>query len=99
VGDAIHGIQALQSNNKKPQCIFLDLNLPFMDGFHFLDLIKNLTEFNSIPVIVYSTSSRAADIAKAKDLGAFTYLFKETSPGELKAKLTELLNSTSCIPG
>jgi CheY-like chemotaxis protein len=90
--DAEQTLETLEtSNGDKPDCIFLDLNLPFMHGFEFLQLIKTSNQLNNIPVIIYSTSSREADKIKAKELGAQSFLSKPTSFIELKNKLTGLL--------
>src|SRR3954464_10206706 len=66
VDNAINGLKTLHvNNNYKPDCIFLDLNLPLMHGFEFLKSIKTSSDLNTIPVIIYSTSSREADKIKA----------------------------------
>ena len=91
--NAVNGLQSLKTDKNKPDCIFLDLNMPFMHGFEFLKLIKTTKELNNIPVIIYSTSSREADKLKAKELGASNYLCKPTSSTELKDKLTDVLTT------
>ncbi len=92
--NAIHGIKKLQAdNNQKPDCIFLDLNLPFMHGFEFLQIIKTSKDLNDIPVVIYSTSSRDSDKLKARELGAVNFLSKPTSYKELKDKLSNLLDT------
>jgi CheY-like chemotaxis protein len=90
VPNAIDCIETLRSQ-PAPDCIFLDLNMPFMHGFDFLRLLKTSEELNRIPVIIYSTSSREADMIKAKELGALNFLRKQTSFSELKDKLGSLL--------
>ena len=94
--NAINGLQSLQTDKDKPNCIFLDLNMPFMHGFEFLELIKTTKELDNIPVIIYSTSSREADKIKARELGAFNFLSKPTSFDELKDKITNIL-TTICM--
>jgi signal transduction histidine kinase len=41
-----------QLNSKKPAMILLDLNMPGMDGFDFLERLQNTQKYQSIPVIV-----------------------------------------------
>jgi CheY-like chemotaxis protein len=58
-----------------PDFIFLDINMPHMDGKEFLRILKN-TRFSSIPVIMYSTSNRQEDISECKKLGAVDFVSK-----------------------
>ncbi len=59
-----------------PDLIFLDLNLPRVDGREVLKYIKSTSSFRRIPVIVFSSSEREEDISTAYELGANTYISK-----------------------
>jgi two-component system response regulator len=61
---------------EKPDLIFLDLNLPRVDGREVLKFIKSTAPFRRIPVIVFSSSEREEDISTAYELGANTYISK-----------------------
>ena len=96
VDNALIGLEVLQKDKcKKPDYIFLDLNLPIMDGFQFLKEVKTSEELNDIPVIIFSTSSRDSDKQKAKELGAVDFLSKPSSYSELKESITLLLANTA----
>jgi len=93
-GSAEQGLEALRTNDQqRPHCIFLDLNLPFMNGFEFLKLVKNSPGLDSIPIIIYSTSSRDTDRLKAMELGALNFFSKPTSFSEIKEGISEHLMS------
>jgi CheY-like chemotaxis protein len=66
--DGVYAFEKLQV--VKPDLIFLDINMPRMNGIEFLTKIRSLNTFNQIPIIVYSTTSNIADKIKVKTLGA-----------------------------
>ena len=53
---------------ENPQLIFLDLNMPVMGGWEFLDhfITADYDEFNTINVVVLSSTINPEDLAKAK---------------------------------
>lgn len=59
--------------------IFLDINMPVMNGIDALKLIKQDENLKNIPVIIYSTSDGRAYKKMALNLGASTYFTKPTS--------------------
>ena len=73
-----------------PDLIFLDLNMPRMNGIQCLREIRKLVRLQDVPVIVYSTSSELKDFMESKQLGANDYLTKQSSLSALISKLTEV---------
>jgi CheY-like chemotaxis protein len=68
--------------NKKamlPDYIFLDLNMPRMNGLECLKEIKKISHLNHIPVIIYSTSSLKTDIFETRKHGAAAFITKPYS--------------------
>ena len=61
-----------------PAYIFLDINMPKINGMECLREIKNMKHLEDVPVIMYTTSSSITDIEKAKTLGASGFLIKPT---------------------
>jgi CheY-like chemotaxis protein len=62
-----------------PALVLLDLNLPQVSGFEVLAWIRNNPDFARTPVVVFSSSTRADDRIKAKDLGANDFIAKPSS--------------------
>src|ERR1700742_4342006 len=62
---ATDGAEALDRLIKReisePDIIFLDINMPVMNGWQFLTKLKSVEKYRHIPVIVYSTSSNQKD--------------------------------------
>lgn len=59
-----------------PPLVLLDINMPVMDGFEFIDSIKNLPGFKSFRIIILTTSRNLKDMERISALGDFTYLNK-----------------------
>ncbi|HZB14340.1 MAG TPA: response regulator [Chryseolinea sp.] len=73
--------------NVRPSAIFLDLNMPEMNGWQCLAKLKNEKRFEAIPVIIYTTSSNPRENEIAQDLNAHGLITKPTDPKVLKKVL------------
>lgn len=71
-----------------PDMIFLDLNMPRLNGKQCLAELKRVSELKHIPVIIYSTSSEKRDIEETSRLGAAHFLTKPNKFEELCKALT-----------
>ena len=84
---AATALKKLVSREIAPEVIFVDLNMPGMDGFQFLSEIKKQTNLD-IPVVVLSTCSQQDTINSVKKLGADGYLTKPASMKQFAKMLT-----------
>lgn len=87
ISDASVALVKLESKELRPDVIFLDLNMPVMTGEQFLGKIKTKEDLNSIPVIIFSTSSHVETIKRTKELGACDFITKPNKFDELVAIL------------
>ncbi|HEY0547947.1 MAG TPA: response regulator [Verrucomicrobiae bacterium] len=62
-----------------PSVILLDLRMPKMDGFEFLAWLRNDPNLKIIPAVVYSSSDNPADVRRAYEMGANSFLHKRLS--------------------
>lgn len=82
VNNGKDGINCLMDHwfrtQKSPEVIFLDINMPVMNGFEFLEEF-NAMEFNnkdSVLIGILTTSSHPVDQETMKELGAHAFLNK-----------------------
>jgi CheY-like chemotaxis protein len=90
-----HGVFEFLCNtvNRRPDIIFLDLNMPAMGGWQCLSKLKNDIYFKDIPVIMYSTSSHPRDKEIAIELGALGFLTKPSDYKSLQRMLYNISNN------
>ena len=74
-----------------PDLIILDLGLPDMDG---MDILRQLRDWSSLPVVVVSARSHEKDKVQALDMGADDYLTKPFGTDELLARVRTAIRHT-----
>lgn len=87
---AEEALQILNADIELPAYIFLDINMPRVDGNSCLREIKGDKRFCKIPVIMYSTHNGTKEMEAYKKLGA-EYLPKQNSYSELVLALKKVL--------
>ena len=65
----------------RPDLVFLDINMPEMNGWECLSMLKSNPLTKNIPVLIYSTSSHPRDRQIAAELGASGFI---TKPSDYK---------------
>ena len=93
---AQNGLEALNliyTKNIKPDFIFVDLNMPKMNGKQFIEEIRKKPDFNDTKIIVYSTSKLDDDDERgAILLGANEFITKPTSLDDLCNNIARIIS-------
>ena len=84
--------------NRKPELILLDINMPHMDGVDFLKRIKGDSKLKKIPVILITGVIQVEKISSCLDLGAVGYIEKANSPVEVMSKIEMILGAVLNTP-
>ncbi|MBF0102626.1 MAG: response regulator [Desulfobacterales bacterium] len=71
--------------------IITDINMPNMDGYTFIEKIREDDAFEELPIIIVSTEDEAKDKQHGFDVGANVYIVKPTEPEELVENIRLLL--------
>lgn len=85
--DGKEALDILNQNSDLPDYIFLDINMPVMDGKTCLEELKKNKRLKNIPVVIYSTTRNIQEINQLYDLGASTFIHKPANFNELCATL------------
>lgn len=78
--------------NKRPDILFLDLNMPYKSGVECLKEIRAIDKFKNLSVAIYSTSNSEKDMEDTFINGANIYIRKPNDFTQLKKVLTEVLS-------
>jgi len=73
--------------------VLLDLGLPDMNGFEFLEKLKSAPETRSIPIIILTAVNGTQDKVRGFQLGATDYLTKPFEASELRARVCASLRA------
>jgi CheY-like chemotaxis protein len=76
------GVYGDRERHPMPVLVLLDLNMPQVSGFEVLKWMRQRPELASLPVVVFSSSSRQEDKARALELGAAEFIEKPPTMGK-----------------
>lgn len=85
------GLDVLSENFKKISIILLDLMMPVMDGYEFLQRISQEKRFKSIPVIILTANNADADQIRALKLGASDFITKPYNPNIIVNRIEAII--------
>jgi CheY-like chemotaxis protein len=88
--DGVDALNYLDSDLELPDLIFLDINMPRMNGIACLEHIRSNPKFDSTKVIIFSTSRDILDLEKVKILGS-EFITKPNSFSDLITLLRNVI--------
>jgi two-component system, chemotaxis family, chemotaxis protein CheY len=89
--EAEDGQQALDACRRQmPDAILLDWNMPVMDGYEFLKVLRRLPDGERPKVVFCTTETDVAHIARALHAGANEYIMKPFDKDIVEAKFQEV---------
>lgn len=95
---AAHAIDApeaalrhLATGHSHPDLVLLDIRMPRIDGFEFLERLRDIPDMDSVPVVFLTTSGLARDVLEAKESSASLYVLKPDTFPELQTRLDAVI--------
>lgn len=90
------GLKMLSEASSLPDIIFLDLNMPRMNGKECLLELKKSAYLQHIPVVIYSTSIHKTDMDETSQSGAVGFLCKPRNFSTLTETLQQMMKEYCC---
>jgi iron complex outermembrane recepter protein len=89
--DGRHALERLQNETDLiPDIIFIDMNMPRMNGKQCLASIKEIERFKNVPVYMYSTGADPQSVKENMELGAEDYIIKPSDVDTLAGMLSSI---------
>ena len=79
--DGVDGLKKLSA--ERFDLIFTDINMPIMDGLKLVSLVRNDSNYKTIPIVVITTEGAQEDRERALALGADDYITKPIQPTKI----------------
>jgi len=98
VSDGLHALRLINDASfNPPDFIFLDLNMPKMGGIQCLHKIRKLEHYETVPVIIYTTSDISPNQLDLQSLGPISVLPKPTRIAELSSAVSEIFSAQRSV--
>lgn len=76
---------------EKPDVILLDVQMPVMDGYEAVKILKSNVETKDIPIVIISANAEPQNMKKAFDLGVLEFIPKPVNIEELLIRVSTVL--------
>ncbi|MBI1315284.1 response regulator [bacterium] len=90
--EALSKLESVEFRRSGPLAVIMDLNMPKMGGLELLRRIRQNPELNGIPVVVFSTSDEAEDLAEAFRYHPTAYFVKALAQERFQEDILAVLH-------
>lgn len=89
--NGIEGLKAIQQGGI--DVALLDINMPLMDGFKMLQVIRQDARLAALPVVIITTEGKDESKERAASMGVRHYITKPINQGQVAKTIREILKS------
>ena len=90
--EAENGIKAFQLlETNKVHIVFLDWNMPEMDGMAFLSKVRNMPDYKDLPIVMVTSEAAKYNVVEALQNGATDYIIKPINERSFREKISEIV--------
>lgn len=88
--DGMDALEKLTSENF--DIIITDLNMPYVDGYELISSIREIKDYEEVPIIILSSESAEEDKSKGFSVGANSYMIKPFDAKRLQYEVSKFLS-------
>ena len=87
-GNGKKAFQLLETN--KVDLVFLDWNMPEMDGLEFMQKARSMPDYKELPIVMVTSEAAKYNVVEALQAGATDYIVKPINEKLFKEKVLEI---------
>jgi two-component system chemotaxis response regulator CheY len=88
---AVDALKVIESGEKIPDLVITDLNMPEMDGFQFLEALRENRYTKRIPILMLTTEAGEDKKQRGKEMGLTGWIVKPFVPKQLQQAIRRVL--------
>lgn len=89
--DGADALEKLYGSEQQIDMAITDINMPNMDGYTFIERLREDNEYEDMPIVIVSTEDELKDMERGYQAGANVYIVKPTEPELLIENICMLL--------
>ncbi len=89
--DGADALEKLYGSDQQIDMAITDINMPNMDGYTFIERLREDSEYEDMPIVIVSTEDELKDMERGYQAGANVYIVKPTEPELLIENICMLL--------
>ncbi len=89
--DGADALEKLYGSDQQIDMAITDINMPNMDGYTFIERLREDSEYEDMPIVIVSTEDESKDMERGYQAGANVYIVKPTEPELLIENICMLL--------
>ena len=90
-------LMEISAGRLRPALIFLDISMPGIDGFQFLDAMRKMRKMGEVPVVFITSSAFVRDVGRAIRSSASGYIVKPDSFEELEKQIDQAIRRAGSL--
>lgn len=95
--DGIQALEKLDNPSVQPHLIFIDINMPKMNGMELLAELKQNPRLIGTPIYMYSTSDQKEIVTRCMELGASGFMKKNPDIHELRRDFIRVIGNHAVL--
>ena len=89
--NGLDGLNFMREHYKEISVVILDINMPVMNGYEFIEVVKEDIKLSKIPIVVTTVHSSINEEIRCLDMGVFDFIAKPYIPKLILTRINNII--------